>query len=57
MVAGYAPAPIVEPGPRGAMGACLSLYDAVNRSQHAGGGLRVMANRAPLCPCFKRLAE
>jgi hypothetical protein len=34
----------------------LSLYDAVNRSQKAAGGLRVLANVAGALPLVKRLA-
>ena len=34
----------------------LSLYDAVNRSQKAAGGLRVLANVAAALPLVKRLA-
>ena len=34
----------------------LSLYDAVNRSQKAAGGLRVLANVASALPLVKRMA-
>jgi hypothetical protein len=34
----------------------ISLYDAVNRSQKAAGGLRVLANVAGALPLVKRLA-
>jgi hypothetical protein len=34
----------------------LSLYDAVNRSQKAAGGLRVLANVAGALPLVKRVA-
>jgi hypothetical protein len=37
-------------------GRALSLYDAVNRSQKATGGLRVLANVAGGLPIVKRLA-
>lgn len=35
----------------------LSLYDAVNRSQKAAGGLRVLANVAGALPLVKRVAS
>ncbi|APD49122.1 hypothetical protein KQ302_10290 [Synechococcus sp. CS-602] len=38
-------------------GRALSLYDAVNRSQHAAGGLRVLANLSAGLPLLKRLAD
>ncbi|KMM17626.1 hypothetical protein [Synechococcus sp. GFB01] len=37
-------------------GRALSLYDAVNRSQHASGGLRILANATAGLPLLKRLA-
>lgn len=38
-------------------GRALSLYDAVNRSQHATGGLRVLANVTAGIPLLKRIAS
>lgn len=35
----------------------VSLYDAVNRSQHATGGLRVLANVTAGVPLLKRIAS
>jgi hypothetical protein len=37
-------------------GRALSLYDAVNRSQHATGGLRLLANVGAGVPLLKRMA-
>ncbi|MEI7665689.1 MAG: hypothetical protein WCI65_06550 [Synechococcaceae cyanobacterium ELA263] len=38
-------------------GRALSLYDAVNRSQKAAGGLRLLANVAAVLPLVKRAAN
>ncbi len=38
-------------------GRALSLYDAVNRSQKAAGGLRVLANIGGALPLVKRVAD
>ena len=38
-------------------GRALSLYDAVNRSQKAAGGLRVLANIGGGLPLVKRVAD
>ncbi len=38
-------------------GRALSLYDAVNRSQHAAGGLRLLAQAAAGVPLLKRLGS
>jgi hypothetical protein len=37
-------------------GRALNLYDAVNRSQHATGGLRILANATASIPLLKRLS-
>jgi hypothetical protein len=38
-------------------GRALSLYDAVNRSQKAAGGLRLLANVGGVLPLIKRVAK
>jgi hypothetical protein len=38
-------------------GRALSLYDAVNRSQRAGGGLRLLANVGGAVPLLRRVAD